>query len=471
MRDERPDADSVAATSPRTERARVLELVRRYGFNTTSFQVLEEGLSYWWDSPDACVAFADTGSAWVAAGAPLASTERLADVAARFVAAARQRGRRAIFFASQDRLVGLVDMESVRVGLQPVWDPRDWSASRSRSLRYQLSRASRKGVVVRPVASAELLDQGSATRAAVERMIERWLGTRRMSPMAFLVAVQPFGFARERRAFVAERGGEIVGFVSAVPVYARGGWFLEDIVRDPDAPNGTTETLVDAVMRQAASEGSTWATLGLAPLAGPVPPWMRRIGAAARPLYDFAGVHAFKAKLGPVHWEPVYMTHPRDVPCPVALLEALRAFAGGRLSSFAVRTVLDGSSWILWTLAVLLVGWTITLTCVDGPRWFPSAVERGAWIVFDGAVVVALVALARRFTPRLGRVTAIAVTSDAILTFAQAVTWNAPRIRGVVDLGIVVLACLAPTFAACVLWRGVHREIDRTVAVGGAAAK
>jgi CheY-like chemotaxis protein len=51
---------------------------------------------------------------------------------------------------------------------------------------------------------------------------------------------------------VAERDGAVVGFLAAIPIYARPGWFFEDFLRDPDAPNGTVELLVDAGMRAAA---------------------------------------------------------------------------------------------------------------------------------------------------------------------------------------------------------------------------
>ena len=49
---------------------RVLALVRRYGWNATSFQALDPGMRHFWCGDDACVAYADTGEAWVAAGAP-----------------------------------------------------------------------------------------------------------------------------------------------------------------------------------------------------------------------------------------------------------------------------------------------------------------------------------------------------------------------------------------------------------------
>ena len=62
------------------DRQRALALLRRHGWNATSFQILEPGFLYWFDGPHgdrdsdgdsddgACVAYLDTGRSWVAAG-------------------------------------------------------------------------------------------------------------------------------------------------------------------------------------------------------------------------------------------------------------------------------------------------------------------------------------------------------------------------------------------------------------------
>src|SRR5262245_56652503 len=87
------------ARMPGDERARVLELLRAFGWNATSFQMLEPGLRYWFASSSAaragCVAYVDTGRAWVAAGAPLAADPALGAVARGFVQAAHAAGRQA----------------------------------------------------------------------------------------------------------------------------------------------------------------------------------------------------------------------------------------------------------------------------------------------------------------------------------------------------------------------------------------
>ena len=62
------------------ERGRVLTLLKRFGWNSTSFQVLEPGFHYWFDGDDACVCYVDTGRAWVVAGPPITAFDRVADV-------------------------------------------------------------------------------------------------------------------------------------------------------------------------------------------------------------------------------------------------------------------------------------------------------------------------------------------------------------------------------------------------------
>jgi phosphatidylglycerol lysyltransferase len=89
------------------EREAVRTLVRGHGWNATSFQVLEPGYRYLFVGSDACVAYVDTGSAWVAAGSPLAALDRMAAVTAAFVGAARAAGRRACLFATEERFTSI----------------------------------------------------------------------------------------------------------------------------------------------------------------------------------------------------------------------------------------------------------------------------------------------------------------------------------------------------------------------------
>jgi phosphatidylglycerol lysyltransferase len=443
------------------ERARVLDLLRKHGWNATSFQVLERGFRYAFDERcDACCAYVETRGAWVVAGAPIAAAEDCAAVAERFAVRARDAGKRACFFAVEDRFVRASSLASIPIGEQPVWDPTLWedSVRAKRSLREQLRRARAKGVAVRRIDADVMSDPASRERRETEALIRRWLASRGMAPMGFLVDVQPFEHARERRYFAAERGEELVALLVCVPVYARpGGWLLEDLLRDPRAPNGTAELLVDAAMRALAAEGARYATLGLAPLAGEVHGALRAARAWSRALYDFEGVRAFKAKLHPRSWEPIHLAYPPGASATVAVWDALAAFARGSLARFGVETLLHGPAVVVRALAAMLVPWT-ALLAASPARLFPARWVQGGWIAFDVALAGALFALAARWRAGLARALAAAITVDAIATVAEAAAYNAPRVRGARDVVAIGVACAAPVLASIILWSALRRR-------------
>jgi phosphatidylglycerol lysyltransferase len=436
----------------------VLDLLVRYGWNATAFQTLETGYRYFFHGAEACVAYVDTGGAWVAAGAPIARTEELEEAVSAFVRAARQAGRRACFFATEERLhasTGEV-LRSLNIGEQPAWDPRGWPQilAQYRSLREQLRRARAKGVVVREIGAAEL--ERGETHEQLARIADRWLSARAMAPMGFLVRLEPFAFATERRCFVAEVEGRVVAFAGVIPVPERG-WFLEDLVRDPKAPNGTSELLVDAVMRWASATGCTWLTLGLAPLAGALPKWLRFVRRSSSFLYDFEGLRAYKAKFRPDTWSPIFLSYPARQSQFASIADALSAFAPGGFLRFGWRSLLRGPRVVLRALAVLLVPWTALLVLAPAERWFGAGWVKWAWVYFDVCVAIGIFRVLRKPAPLLISALCLAVTTDAIVTTFEAMFWNLGNARGGLDYLVLALACGAPTLAAIVLW-GARRH-------------
>jgi phosphatidylglycerol lysyltransferase len=445
-------------TAAAFERARVLELVRKYGFNATSFQTLEDGYHYFFEE-DACVAYVDTGRAWVVAGAPIAEPARIAGVLDAFLAAARAAGRRTCLFATEQRLLDLTGerLRSLRIGEQPVWDPRAWPETlrRRRSLREQLRRARAKGVQVREVTAGEL--EAGETRHGIELVAERWLRSRAMAPMDFLVRLELFSFSQERRCFLAERNGQVLGVAGVVPVPARGGWFVEDLVRDPAAPNGTGELLIDAVMRWAAGQGAGWLTLGLSPLAGDVSPLLRAARKSGALLYDFKGLRTYKAKLEPEQWLPIYLSYPPSQSAWRSLLDALAAFTRTGFWGFGWRTLTRGPIAIVRGLAVLLVPWTLILALAPAEKWFGHAWIKWCWVVFDVLIAAGLFRYVYKRSTSSLTALAVAVTIDAVVTPVEAIVWNVPRAEGVLDGVILTAACAAPVLASIVLW-GARRS-------------
>jgi lysylphosphatidylglycerol synthetase-like protein (DUF2156 family) len=441
---------------------RVRDLVIELGSDAMSFLAVESAMSHWFvaeDGREACVAYVDTGPAWVAACGPIARRADRERVAVQFVEAARAQGRRACFFATEMLASG--QLSRLLVGEQPIFRPAAWldELPRHRRLREQLRRARAKGVRARRVLAADLAE-ASTLRSEVDLLGREWLAGRRLEPMGFLVAVEPFHFPEEHRYFIAQQEGRVVGFLSAVPIGPRRAWLIEDVFRSRDAPNGTTETLIDALMRDVSD--AEYVTAGLVPLGGPVAVPLRIARWLLRPLFDFAGLQAFRERLHPHGWEAVWLVYPRGQSATRHLFDSLRAFARGSLVGFAARSLLGHPSGLPWALALPLAPWTLTLAWLLATHrtsllGFPP-LELTLWVAFDSLLFLVLVRVAMR--PRRTRLIAAAsiATVDAVLSVGH-VAWigagttlSQMSLRGVATvapvLGAVLLAWATPRASA-----------------------
>jgi phosphatidylglycerol lysyltransferase len=436
---------------------RLLAPLRQHGWDATSFQTVKSGFSYWFDDSDAFVAYVKIGRVLVATGAPIAPRDRVADVAKRFAHHAEKNGDAVCFFGVEKDFVDALSYPHALIGLQPVWDPTEWSATLSSAprLREQLRRARAKKIQVRLVQDLEL--EAGALRNAIQDLARKWLGLRGMAPMGFVVHIEPFTALAEKHIFVAERDGVLVGMVALAPLYARG-FLVEDLFRDPSAPNGTTEALIDAAMKHAAANGCRYVTLGLAPLAGEVSRPLRAFREHASILFDFRGLEAFKKRLRPKAWDPIFIAHTPSISNARATVAVLQAFARGSFVRFGIETLLRGPPIAVWTLAILLVPWTIGLASFDAEKWFPSLIVQGAWVVFDVVLAIGMLSLARRWRASLAFLLAIVVTADASITLIEALAFNVPRIKTPLDAFLVSIACLAPAAASVVVWGSWRRR-------------
>jgi phosphatidylglycerol lysyltransferase len=388
-----------------------------------SFQSLKIDAQWWIDAapPEGsggAVAYVPSGRSWIAIGTPLADDRWRATAVRRFCAAARASGHRPIFFGIEDRQP-FTGCRLLTIGLQSVLRPVEWDTTLHQRprLREQLRRARAKKVTVRRVDAAELLP-GTTLRAGIDRLRREWLSSRAMEPLDFLVAVQPFYAADEHRYFVAERGGVPVQFLSSVPICGRHGWLMEDMLRGTSAPNGTTELLIDAMMRSLTRE-QDWLTPGLTPLTGAIAWWLRVVRFSSTALYDFSGLLRFRSRLHPAAWREVSLAWDRGWP-PFVLLDVLRAFAGGRPVRFASRSLFWHANGPPWVIAVPLVVWTAWLAglVVFGYARLLgySTMMLARWVGFDIAIAWLLFKVAHR--PHRWFLVAIAalVMGDAILS-------------------------------------------------------
>lgn len=436
------------------ERARVA--VKNWGVDAMSFVAMETDMLHWFDDagPDptgGCVAYVDTGTAWVAATGPLCAARDVAKVSARFVDAARVAGRRACFFGTERG--SIPGFSQVLLGQQPIFRPRTWieQLPQRRSIREQLRRARAKGVTVRGVTTDEVAP-GTPLRAELDALAREWLWSRPMDPMRFLVSLEPFVLPQVHLYLVAELEGRVVALLSAVPIYTRRGWLVEDLVRSSAAPNGTTELLLYGLMLQV-EDSCDLITLGLTPLSGDVSRALRLAGAAGSSFFDFDGLLAFRRRLAPHHWQSVWMLHPRGTSGFAHLVDGLRAFAGGSLVRFGARSLFRHPGGPPRLLALPLVPWTLALVAmaVSGhAAWLGFRVEQlSAWSVFDVMMILLLFHVSARPRP-LGLVVAVLVSLvDAMLSVSHLRSVGLGN--GSVEETLRLVATAAPCVAVALL--------------------
>jgi phosphatidylglycerol lysyltransferase len=323
---------------------RARDLVITHGWNATAYQIVNPGIEHWFSPKgDAVVGFVEYAGFRVVAGAPVCSLERLPEVVTEFESNSTEAGRRVCYFGAEARLDSTLAHSErhsrALLGAQPAWHPARLNESirQHKSLRAQLNRARNKGISI-----VEYSANDAMRSADLKRVLSRWLETRGLPPLHFLVEPDTLERLDDRRVFVAKREDssgtvEVVAFAVLSPVPARDGWLVEQFPRLPAAPNGTVELLLSTAVGSVAESGAEYVTLGLAPLAqrGAIgrddePWWLRALlnlaASYGNRFYNFRGLEAFKTKFNPEVWEPVYAIQNSPGFTPGALIAIGRAF-------------------------------------------------------------------------------------------------------------------------------------------------
>ena len=333
----------------------LLRLQSLYGYNPHSLVSIAPG-ALLWSTPDidGAIIYGEFGRVWLAAGDPLAPLEDMAELARQFAAFAKQKNRVVAFvptsaeFARRTTLDGFM---AVKVGASPYFDLKTWNprGDSAKKLRAGVNQARRAGVEVEMISE----DVDESLKKETAELCLSWLGSRRSATtFGWLVALDPFLHSEYKKYFAARVHGKLVGFLAASPIPARKAWYLEDVLREPDAPHGTSTLLVTEALAKLKAEGASLATLGTSPLATCGPNDIatdhrviaRTLDVASRRLagfYNFEGLRRFKAKFVPSWWESEYALSQHGVTMPPRVGHAIvRALVPGGLTQILTRQAL-----------------------------------------------------------------------------------------------------------------------------------
>jgi phosphatidylglycerol lysyltransferase len=308
----------------------ILGLVREYGRSANSFMTLYPGFEYF-AHPDPSVrgmiAFVETPGAWVGGAEPFCAPGHAESILGEFAAAAQALGKTAMMLPVDEKhatLARQAGYQAVMIGSEPTWDferfprtGRTWSdvVPTAKSLAG-------KGARVTEFVPSRLTPEA---RSELDQITREWLGTRKMDALSFLNQVDPWFRQEDKRYFRVEHQGRTLAFLAAIPVWARGAWYLIDLIRRSDSPPGATELLLLQSMRSLRESGALEATMGVAPLsnieAAPKYPCaefaknrrtyslLRFIYERGNAFYNFKPLHQYKLKFDPSSSPPAFLIY------------------------------------------------------------------------------------------------------------------------------------------------------------------
>ncbi|NNM84964.1 MAG: DUF2156 domain-containing protein [Phycisphaerales bacterium] len=340
---------AIACYVPTAAMQQAREIVLRYGCGSFCCRILQAGFEYWFSRKTcAVIGYKQRGHYLVCGGEPACSQMEYREVLAEFELWARRQGLEAIYFGVEKEAARQHHRyASIALGAEPIWEPSHWNVcmGQSSGFRKQLRRATNKGISI-----VEMAAGAASARDRMRRALARWVASRAMPPLGFLADVRPPWVANEQQVVLAgEQHGQMVAYITACPIPQGRGYLIDQIVRTPDAPNGTSELLIDAMMRRLYQQGAQFVSLGLvalsqhAPKASMEASWLGMAQRLARRYgsqwYNFAGLEAFRSRLRPQRWEPLYMMFSRRLTNWDAAYGAASAFFDLPLWKMACNTI------------------------------------------------------------------------------------------------------------------------------------
>jgi phosphatidylglycerol lysyltransferase len=309
----------------------LLRLYQLHGYNAHALVGISRGIRLWTSlQTEGVVPYNEFGKVWLVPGDPLASAEDLAQVSGSFLRKAKAEGRVVGFMPATEQFArhsGELGLRAVKIGSAPYFDLTTWAprGDRAKKARAGVNQARRAGVYVTQVVE---VDQKLVRETAC--LCKSWLTTRRSAiRFEWLFTVDLFQHKEQKQYFTArDVNGKLVGFLAASPIPARNGWYLEDVLRSKNAPNGTTDLLVVEVLDSLKRSGARLATLGTTLMATEgganprvhISPVLSTVAwSVARCFsifYNFNGVRRFKAKFAPSWWESEYVLMSPNITAP-----------------------------------------------------------------------------------------------------------------------------------------------------------
>lgn len=330
-------AESLALPAPEGRDA-ALRALERYGTSPLSFLVRYDSPWRSFSLGDGAVCYLEARRAAVAWSDPLCSSDELPALLDGFVATMRAERRGVCLIAVSEataRVAIGAGFSALKIGEEPWFDLATWHPPRGdggKKYRWAVNHARRLGVEVTEYRPDQARD--AAIESEVLEVVDRWRGSLARREPETLMRSAPLEQAEAKRIYIARRHEVAEAVLACSRLPAAGTWYLEDLVRVPQAVNGATELLVGEALGRLAADGGQAAAFALAPMRGvrrQLDPRARWLGLALALTirgfdrrYRFRAIARYEARFVPTEWRSRYVAFLPALPRPAVVRAAVR---------------------------------------------------------------------------------------------------------------------------------------------------
>ncbi len=297
------------------EKKKILE---KYGYNTVSYQSLMEGIqSFNVGSIEGFISYTVVKKTYIAIGDPLCSENNMFELTHAFRKYVWEKKGYCTFISVSSvfqKKLDIMGFGTLKIGEEAIFEIEKFTllGKDMSDVRNMIRRAQKEGVSIRRLETPDINSLWD-----MEKLNSDWMSTKKVKGFSFLLKLTPFENFEDKIIFLAEKEGNIVGYLSAVPIYQRNGYYFEDIIRSNDAPLGTNQFLVYSSLEYLKEKGYSIASLGTSPL------WniqnehqdkfrktqklLKFIYLHINSFYNFRWLYHFKKNLCPTSWEEKYV--------------------------------------------------------------------------------------------------------------------------------------------------------------------
>jgi len=317
----RPVLRPVPVTRP--DRDVAGEIIHSYGSSGIAYFALGHDKSYFFNNDANCViSYVLVRGVALAAGDPIGLPTDVGPTIKAFRAFCEENDWTPAFYQVQEATLPLYHasgFETLKIGEEALLDIAtfDTKGKAKDDLRSAINRARREGwqfrFFDRPIEDAALVAQ-------LQALSEAWLADRFGGEMGFTMGGSSISGSNETLvSAVANASGQVLAFMTWVPMYGQRGWAGDFMRRAADAPNGIMEYLIVATIERLRERGDQVLSLGLAPLANVEPENPQAVLSLEKGIaliyerfntaYHYRSLHQFKKKFVP-RWESRYLAYP-----------------------------------------------------------------------------------------------------------------------------------------------------------------